>query len=415
MRYCRLRIAFVVNTFPAVSETFILRQITGLMDRGHEVDIYAEKKGSEGVVHRDVERYGLNKYTYYMPEIPREILPKIVKTGITFVRGLSNDLYRTASSVNVIRDGWRKMPSRIYWTKYFNKCRQYDVIHCHFAPNGIMALWWRKIGCVAGKILTSFHGYDINREPKCYDIDDYKMLFTEGDAFTVNSDFTRRNAESLGCPRYKIVNIPVGLDIRQYKYTERYIHIGNVINLLTVGRLVEKKGIEYAIKAFAKLARHYESLRYIIVGDGKLRPYLEELICSYGLNGQVKLQGWKTQEELCRLFNEAHIFVCPSVICSNGDQEAQGLVLQEAQACGLPVVATNIGGIPESVVPGKSALLVPEKDPDALAERIEYLLDHPETWPTMSRIGRAYVEANYDIDKLNDRLIELYKRMLEAS
>jgi colanic acid/amylovoran biosynthesis glycosyltransferase len=92
-----------------------------------------------------------------------------------------------------------------------------------------------------------------------------------------------------------------------------------------------------------------------------------------------------------------------------GDAEGQGLFLQEAQACGLPVVATQHGALPEGLVPGTSGFLAPERDAEALAERLEFLVTHPEVWPEMGRAGRSFVEGRYDIGKLNAQLVELYR------
>ncbi|MCZ6788248.1 MAG: glycosyltransferase, partial [Planctomycetota bacterium] len=97
---------------------------------------------------------------------------------------------------------------------------------------------------------------------------------------------------------------------------------------------------------------------------------------------------------------------------SDGQQEGQGLVLQEAQATGMPVVSTLQGGIPDGVVDAESGFLVPEKDAGALADRLSYLIDNSHLWPSMGRAGRRLVEDDFDIDKLNDRLVELYRRAI---
>lgn len=408
-----LHIAFVVTAFPTVSETFILRQITGLIDRGHDVDIYAETRGEGGTLHEEVMEYDLARRVHYLPRIPKKLLHKVCGTCATWLGQAAIDVGSAVNAVNVLQYGWHRLPSRVYWSRWFDPKREYDVVHCHFASNGVQALCWRRMGLVSGKILTTFHGHDVNCDRGHYNQRDYRALFREGDAFTVNSQFTRRNAETQGCPANKIIQLPVGLSIERYAWAARSVGRGDAIQLLTVGRLVEKKGIEYAIRAFGRLAEEYESLRYTIVGDGNLRTHLEGLIHTLGLDGRVVLLGWKTQRDVQRLMAESHVFVCPSVTCANGDQEAQGLVLQEAQAAGLPIVATDIGGIPESVVPGRSAFLVPEKDSDALAERIECLVEHPEMWPEMGRAGRAYVEAKYDIERLNDRLVQIYRELVE--
>ena len=123
--------------------------------------------------------------------------------------------------------------------------------------------------------------------------------------------------------------------------------------------------------------------------------------------------GGLNQDEVIDICNQAHIFLLPSITASNGDKEGQALVLQEAQAVGLPVISTLHNGIPEGVIDGKSGFLVPEKDAGALAERIEYLIEHSELWPEMGRIGRKFVESKYDIKKLNEELINIYESLIE--
>jgi len=122
--------------------------------------------------------------------------------------------------------------------------------------------------------------------------------------------------------------------------------------------------------------------------------------------------GWQAESALQRLYDEASIFLLSSVTAQNGDQEGMGLVILEAQAVGLPVLSTQHDGIPEAVVDGQSAFLVPERDVDALADRLTYLIEHPDIWPHMAQVGRAHVEDQYDIEVLNDRLAAIYREVV---
>ena len=106
--------------------------------------------------------------------------------------------------------------------------------------------------------------------------------------------------------------------------------------------------------------------------------------------------------------------LAPSVTSQNGDCEGIPVAIVEALAWGLPVLSTLHSGIPEVIQDGESGFLVPERDTEALAEKLEYLIEHPELWPEMGRKGRKYVEEHYDIDKLNDRLVEIYQRLLNG-
>ena len=103
-----------------------------------------------------------------------------------------------------------------------------------------------------------------------------------------------------------------------------------------------------------------------------------------------------------------------SVTASDGDKEGQGLVLQEAQGMGLPVLSTLHNGIPDGVLDGKSGFLVPERDVDGLAQKLDYLLENPQVWSEMGLAGRKFVEQHYDINKLNDKLVQIYQDLLNA-
>ena len=205
----------------------------------------------------------------------------------------------------------------------------------------------------------------------------------------------------------------MGVDLRRFSFHERVPQPGEPVRILTVGRLVEKKGLEYAIRAVAGARERYPDLLYDIVGEGPLRASLEALIGELGVGEVVTLHGAKSGERVRELMAQAHLFVMPSVTASDGDMEGQGLALQEAQASGLPVLATDHNGFSDSIVPGRSGVLVPERDATQLAARLVYLLERPGLWAGMGRAGRRHVEENYDITNLNRRLVELYAEARE--
>ena len=229
----------------------------------------------------------------------------------------------------------------------------------------------------------------------------------------MNSAYTAARVEKLACPPIKIHRLPVGLDPNEFLFRERSVKAGEPLRILTVGRLVEIKGHEFAIRALGQLRLKHPAVCYDIVGEGPLRSRLEKLIAELGLQQAVRLHGALGGAEVKRLLSEAHLFLLASVSVE-GDQEGQGLVLQEAQAAGLPVVATNHGALPEGLVAGQSGFLVPERDTPALAERLHHLAQHPETWPAMGRAGRKFVEEHFDVRKLNLQLTDLYETTIEA-
>src|SRR5262249_20156911 len=130
-----------------------------------------------------------------------------------------------------------------------------------------------------------------------------------------------------------------------------------------------------------------------------------------GFISSVIFHGPQSSASIKALLAEAHVFVLASVSVQ-GDQEGQGLVLQEAQACGLPIVATRHGAFSEGLIDGESGFLVPERDAEALAERLQFLYSRPQQWAKMGEAGRQFVALKYDIHKLNQRLVELYRETI---
>jgi colanic acid/amylovoran biosynthesis glycosyltransferase len=198
-----------------------------------------------------------------------------------------------------------------------------------------------------------------------------------------------------------------------YAFKERRYVNGDNVNLLTVARLAEKKGLEYSLQAMARLLPKYSNLFYRIAGDGPLRPELEDMVRRLDLEKVVAFLGPIEHGEVERLMMASDIFILSSVTAKNGDEEGIPNTLKEALASGMPVLSSFHSGIPELVMDGVFGFLIPERDVDALAERLDYLIQHPELWPEMGLAGHRFVEENYDIRKLNLRLVEIYQGLVE--
>lgn len=410
-----MRIAFLLNIFPKTSETFIVSQIVGLIERGHTVDIFARHRNSDDPVDPQVKKYRLIERTQYLTIPARRTERVLAAAKIILKRGWRRPLH-LLRSMNVFRYGKAAIKLQLLFDQAFFletslKTPAYDIIHCHFGPAGIFGQHLRDIGAVQGPLLTTFHGYDIASYIARHGTAVYANLFRKGDAFTCSSNFIRGKLIAAGCDPAKILLFRLGTDLTKFHFFERRVDSDGAVRLITVGRLVEKKGLEYSIKAVANLVKRFPQLQYRIVGDGYLRQDLSSLIDRLNLKKNVALVGWKSQEELLRLYAESHIFVLASVLSVDGDFEGQGLVLQEAQAMGLPVVCTNHNGFPDSILDGQSGFLVPERDADALAAKLAELIGQPNLWIEIGKKGRAFVEAEYDLSDRNDALVELYRRV----
>jgi len=404
-----MKIAFIVSGFPTLSETFILNQITGLLDMGHDVEIFAQFNPKERKVHPGVKKHRLMKRVHYF-NIPQNKIIRILKAISLIIINFHKSPIKILKSLNIFKYGREALSLRLLYLIILFLNKEFDIIHCHFGPNGILGAYLKEIG-IQGKYVTSFHGYDVNSYPNAVGKGVYNDLFKKGDLFTSNTHYTKQQVLKLGCGENKIIILPVGLRMDRFKFSIRKNQPGELIRILTVGRLVEKKGHEYALRAIAKILTKYKNLIYIIAGDGPLRGKLEYLVLELGIKNYVRFLGAVEQDEVLKLYRKSHIFVLPSVTASNGDREGQALVLQEAQASGLPIISTIHNGIPEGVIDGKSGFLVPERDVDALADKLEYLIKHPELWLELGRCGRDFVKEKYDIKRLNQRLVEIYESL----
>jgi colanic acid/amylovoran biosynthesis glycosyltransferase len=285
------------------------------------------------------------------------------------------------------------------------------VLHAHFGPIGNSFRFARELW--QAPLVVSFHGYDFCTLPRQQGAGMYHRLFEAADAVTVNSEFTRGRVRVLGCPNEKLRMLPVGLDLGKFPFLERHQKENEPVRIVTVARLVEIKGHEYVLRALARLQASHSQVRYDIVGEGPLRKKIESLVTSLGLQDVVTLHGARDGAFIEDLMAHAHLGLLASVNIE-GDAEGQGLFLQEAQACGLPVIATEHGALPEGLLPERSGFLVPERDVDALAERLEFLIARPGMWPEMGRAGQAFVDKRYDIHELNERLVTIYNEAVQG-
>jgi colanic acid/amylovoran biosynthesis glycosyltransferase len=403
----KLKIAFLVERFPKLSETFILNQLTYLIKAGHEVDIFPAGRSGEKMVHDEIQRLHLLRRTYYPPIVPQNKIWAWLKFTVSVnVKPAVRILVKLLKSQDFYYK--QKMLHRFYLISLFYPFiakNNYDIIHCHFGPTGLRAVFVRSLGLLEGKMLTTFYGYDITHQAmgKNY----YQNLITNCEKFIVISNYIREKATSAGFEKDKVAVLPIGINIDEFKPNTKREE-NRDIRLLSVARLVEKKGLYFAISAFHLLAELYPNILYDIVGEGELMVPLKELVASLGIEERVIFHGARTKNDIIEFYRNSDIFVLPSITGSDGNSEGQGLVLQEAQAMQLPVLATLHNGIPEGVKDGISGYLVPERDIDQMAIKMKKLIDHPTIREEMGKEGRAFVIEKFDNNQLGKKLEEIY-------
>lgn len=412
----KLNIAYSISFFPALTETYLLNQLASLFDDGHDVSIFSTGTPPEEYVHHAIiAQYNMFSRVVYRPHIPKNRINRILKALYLLLRNYP-DIKYLLPTLNFFKYGMYAFNLQFFYdTIPFLKQKQFDVVHCHFGPNAIKALNFREIGLLQGKLITSFHGYDVNHHEylswKTHASRKglYRELIKECRTFTVNSLYTKHKALTLNIPEQYIVYLPVGLDTKKFEpFLKHDKESKTKPIILTVARLTEFKGLEYSIKAIAALVPLFPALEYHILGEGELRSQLEETIDGLNLKKHVFIHGASTQEKVLEYYNKAHIFVLAGIQAQNGEIEAQGLVVQEAQSMELPLVVTDAGGIPEGMLTDVSGFVVPQKNSEAIAEKVHFLLQNPEVRRNMGQAGRAYVKENFDNNVLHKRLMALY-------
>lgn len=398
-----MRVAMIMSNYPELSEKFLINQVEGLVAAGVEVDVYASHRftpqgGAAATLtpapyvrYVGIPRSPLARLALY----PKEAFLSLVSRPKAFLKSLDSRVYGTAAK------NLKLLPFARFLSDH-----HYDAVHCHFGWNGLVGAFLKDVG-VTDKLVVSFHGSDINSYPSRYGERVYAGMYQRADVVTSNTNFTNDKVVANGCPREKTAIIPECLPTAEYPMVDSSLR--DACTLLTVGRLVEKKGHRYTLEAVAKLVPRFPELRYLVAGDGPLRQSLEAQAEELGISDRVSFLGACDYATVRELYAKATVFALPSVTAADGDREGQGLVLQEAQARGLPVVSTWHNGIPDGVLDGETGYLVSEKDTEALADRLGALLSDSGLRSRMGRAGRVFVEKRYDSGSIAASLMELYR------
>ncbi len=413
-----MRIAFFVSAFPVVSETFIVNQITGLLDRGHEVEIYAREERRLDTLHPEIEQYRLMERTIFLDRIPRSGWRRFsCLAGMLRECGGATDISLLARVLRLLlgtKDS-SFLPKLAQIALLLRQVRHgpYDVVHAQFGilGKGLVAL--QEKGVLPAPLVTSFRGHDITQHTNSA-AGYYDELFARGELFLPVSHSLKQRLVARGCDESRIRILHSGINCNRFRYRPRTLDQGEPVRVLTVARLVEMKGVGFGIEAVARLIREGRCVTYSIAGDGPLRPDLESRIHRLGMQEHIHLLGWRDHDQLVRLMEQTHILLTPSVTAANGEQEGIPNVVKEAMAMGIPVASTHHSGIPELVEDGVSGYLAPERDVERLADSLARLIDNPDSWPAMGRAGRAKVEREFDMERLNDDLVALYGSLLTA-
>lgn len=269
-----------------------------------------------------------------------------------------------------------------------------DLVHVYY---GHKAVHFYDMLCAwGGPFVVSFHGVDVSKfldEPNYAET--LQKVFATAKLVMGRSHSLLKRLEELGCPKEKLRLNHTPIPLEHLETITRKAPSDGAWRLVQACRLIEKKGILTTLRALQIVVQTHPELRYILCGEGPLKEKILKTARALGLENHVELRGWMNQEQLLEEYQNAHVFLHPSEMTKESDQEGIPNSMLEAMATGLPVVATNHGGIPEAVTSGHDGLLVPEHSPVELANAILKLLGDPSLLETLSTNAAASVRANF--------------------
>jgi colanic acid/amylovoran biosynthesis glycosyltransferase len=400
-----MKIGFIIGGFPSLPETFILYQITGLIDLGHSVYIFP-KYEIKGVSHSEILSYDLNSYVSYPFPIHHNIFVRYFKTIPLFFKVFFRHKREVMNSLSVFKFGRQALSLRIFYQilPFLNK--NIDIIQVHYADYLDRAVLLKKSGIKAPVILM-MHRYDLRKLIES-DGHTYSETFKYVDKILAISKYSYNMLISCGVPEEKIIIHPVGVYTKKYKTITRSAKSKKDIVVLSVGRLDSIKGHKFGLKAIS-IIKELSGLNifYRIAGYGPELENLTAIASDLNLQENVVFTGPKNQDELLVEYKNADIFFLPSL------DEMTPVVIMEAFASGLPVVATNVGAVSEFVRNNENGFLVEPENTKQMADYLKTLIEDPVMRYEMGERGRDFISKNNDIEVLDKRLEEIYLSCLQ--
>jgi colanic acid/amylovoran biosynthesis glycosyltransferase len=402
-----MKLAYVVSRFPNATETFILRELVALDETGEvEVELLSMFPPIEPFTHPRAEPWverlrrpgvleSLSGLGYWLVRRPLRILGSVGvviracwRSPSTLIRSLVALPVAAAHARNVSRLG-------------------IEHVHAHFATYPTLVAWLCRRVTGTPYSFTA-HAHDIF-------VDQSMLEEKVADArFVVAiSRFNRRFLSEYGGDRETPVHVVhCGIDPGEYEYRPRSVPSGGPVSALCVGTLRERKGHAVLLTALSEGDADLARVELDLVGDGPLREPLKRLASDLEIADRVRFHGSLPEPQVREWLDRADLFALGSAVASDGQMEGIPLVLMEALASGLPVVATRLSGIPELITDGETGFLATPGDPTSLARALRRAL--ADSGELDHERGRRLVESEFDMHRSARRLLELFREAVPA-
>jgi colanic acid/amylovoran biosynthesis glycosyltransferase len=379
------QVAYLFERFPSFGQTFCYREVAELERQGTTVHVFSIRRPVDEP-EQDWDKQ-LVERVHYLPE---------EKTLVAEVDGVLRSKALSAETRSALEKWGRQSDFlRLYQAIYVGKRLQEKGlrhIHAHFAGMASRTAWWIREFFGIPYSFTA-HANDIFA-PRDFVVSLAKLMENAAAVVTVSDYGVRLLQERFPASAAKILRVYNGVDFSRFSPAD---FGASPPAIVSIGRLIEKKGFGDLISACALLRSSGRDFKCSIIGEGPLEETLRAQIAADGMAQSVELTGPQTQAQVAERLAHATIFVLPCTREADGGMDNLPTVIMEAMAAGLPVISTPLAGIPEMVEPGVSGELVPERDPEAVAASIERLIADPAKARMFGERGREIAREKFSI------------------
>lgn len=406
------KIVFKVPEFPHLSETFIVAQIVTAIKLGYEVEILVRKLLDNANVLNTglIKNYSLlDKILTEDYKIPENKIVRLFKWMLLLI---INFKY-----LKFILKLYKEYPKfSLTWLYILNFYKQFNeiaIFHIQYGTNKHPIDILKKIGFFKPSVIVTFHGHDAFFPINGFIPNNgyYDDLFKYGNLITANTPYLADIIMELGCPKDILTIIPVGVDTDFFYPKNKIRKLNGVFKMINVGRMDKVKGHHLSIEVAQKLTKLGIDVTLTIIGEGSEHNNMKSLIAKYKLEDRIYLIGSKSQIEVRRLLWEHDVFLLTAVALPDGRRETQGLATLEAQACGLPVVVFDSGGIKYTLKNEVSGFICEEYDVDYIVDKIKILKDNHDLYSKMSFQAVNFVKENYSQKTIDEKWKAIYEKI----
>lgn len=393
-----MKICYIGSVYPRSNDDsevpWLRKTVNLLVEKGHDITVFVPS--FRGLTSHTIDGVTVKRFRYFPAKWE----------DLTGEEGAPNKIHKLHYKIITLF----YLLSGSLQLALLHSRKKFDILHVHWPfPHGILSMF-ATLFCKS-KVILNFHGACLLLAQRYSFVRNFlKYFIKNADAVIVNSSFTGKKVTEIYDRPIHV--IPYGSTVIPKSNLRKEVP-GRYI--FSVGRMIERKGFTYLIDAMPQVISQFPDAKLILAGGGPVREQLLQQVNKLQLQDNVNLPGKVSAEDLEMLYAQGDIFVLPAIIDKNGDTEGLGVVLIEAMTYKIPVIASNVGGIPDVIVTGTSGILVDQKNPSMLANELIGLLKDPEKMQRIGEQGYNFISTRFSWERVIRDIENLYSEVMRNS